>query len=68
MEASTQSSLCEGLCSVTHVLLGRPLQSESRIQPSKINWMKQGLFSPLNTQFQSVLQNPDICLGEKRKG
>lgn len=30
-----QSSLCEGLCSVTNVLLGCPLQSESRIQPKR---------------------------------
>lgn len=54
MEASTQSSLCEGLCSVTNVLLGCPLQSELRIQPSKINWMKLFYHLPLQSKVGFV--------------
>lgn len=50
MEARAQSSLCEGLCSVTNVLLGCPLQSESRIQPSKINYRYVKLFFRLPLQ------------------
>lgn len=50
MEARTQSSLCEGLCSVTNVLLGCPLQSESTIQPSKINDMKLFCRLPLQSK------------------
>lgn len=65
MGANIQSSLCEGLCSVTNVSLGCPLQSESRIQPFKINGMKLFHRMPLQSKVGFVFSTEHtvpICL------